>query len=227
MIADIHAPFVDWQFTAKVTQVARKLKIRNLLIAGDFWNYDHLKIYEDAIPPPTWATERAAGKLLMKSWASWFRRVEMLTGNHERRKSKQTGGQEDDEDIFSPLAAVHPHLRSTIYGWCNLQSGEECYRITHPAAYRQAPLSVANELAQKFHCHIVSWHEHHFGISFDRYGRYLIINGGILADYHKFDYVVLDDNIRPTMKQGFVAIKDGYPYLFGVSPFTDWTQLEK
>lgn len=222
IVGDVHVPYCDWQMCERVAQVGRKEKIRNLLVAGDFWDYSHLSLYDDVVQPATWQTERAAGKRLVQTWGDWFTNVRFLTGNHERRRSRRTDGAEDDEDIFSPLAAVAKGIKSTIYGWCELSSGGECYRVSHPAAYRQTPLSVVNELAQKFQCHIIGFHEHLFGITISRYGRYIIVNGGMLGDESKFAYTTLDDNIKPRMKKGFVMVRDGTPTLFGAAPWTDW-----
>lgn len=222
IVGDVHVPYSDWQMCERVVQVGRREKIRNLLVAGDFWDYSHWSMYADAIEPASWQTERAAGKRLAQSWGEWFTDIRFLTGNHERRRSKSTEGAEDDEDIFSPLASVCKNMRSSLYGWCELHSGGETYRVTHPASYRQTPLSVVNELAQKFHTHIIGWHEHMFGMTFSKYGRYLIVNGGSLVDACKLAYVTLDDNIKPTMKKGFCLVKGGYCQLFGEPPYTDW-----
>jgi hypothetical protein len=56
----------------------------------------------------------------------------------------------------------------------------------------------------------------------DRYKKFLLVNGGCLADDEKLAYVMLDDSKSAGMANGFVALRDGYPYLFGDENFTDW-----
>jgi len=224
IVGDVHVPFTDWEFAQRVVRVARKEKITKLLIAGDFWNYDHLSLYENAVVPPTWGQERDSGKRLIQAWGSWFESMDVIMGNHERRKSKRTNGHEDDEDIFSALAAVFPNLKSSIYGWCELISGGVPWRISHPRNYSVNQLSVADAVAQKFCVNTLTFHEHHLAIGYDRYGRHVIANGGCLADPRKLAYVHLDDSRSAGMKIGFAMIRNGSVTLFGKSPYTDWSR---
>jgi hypothetical protein len=222
IVGDVHAPYVSPAYALRVVQVARKNKVKNLLIAGDFWDYSNHSIYDDVVPPASWQTEKAAGKRIIQEWGAWFSRVEFLMGNHERRKEKKLQGHEDDEDIFSPLAAVCKNMHSTNYGWAEVYSGSEKYRITHPKAYSINQLTVADALALKYDCHVISFHEHHLAIGLDRYGRHIIINGGCLVDCGALAYVALDDSKAAAMVNGFVMVKRGTPTLFGPPPFTDW-----
>jgi hypothetical protein len=81
---------------------------------------------------------------------------------------------------------------------------------------------VASDLAQKYQQHIIGFHEHHLGMGWDRYKRYVVISGGCLVDVSKLAYVNLDDNRAAGMINGFVMLRNGTPYLFGPEPFTDW-----
>ncbi len=227
LVGDAHIPYINIEFAERVVIVARKRKIKNLLIAGDFWDYSNYSLYDDVVPQASWQTEKAAGKRVIQEWGKWFTRVEFLMGNHERRKEKRLQGHEDDEDIFSPLAAVCKNIHSTNYGWAEITSGGELYRVTHPKNYSVLSLTVADQLALKYDCHVISFHEHHLAMGLDRYGRHIIVNGGCLVDPTRLSYVALDDSKSAAMVNGFVTIKDGTPDLFGPPPFTDWTQLEK
>lgn len=227
IVGDVHAPYVSPLWAERVVKVARKRRIKNLLIAGDFWDYSNYSIYDDVVPPASWQTEKAAGKRIMKAWGAWFSRVEFLMGNHERRKEKRLQGHEDDEDIFSPLAAVCRNMHSSNYGWADVTSGGEKYRVTHPKNYSVQSLAVADQLALKYDCHIISFHEHHLAKGVDRYGRHIIINGGCLVDPAMLAYVGLDDNKAAAMVNGFVTLRAGVADLYGPHPFTDWGQYDK
>jgi hypothetical protein len=45
-----------------------------------------------------------------------------------------------------------------------------------------------------------------------------------MVDPGKLAYVNLDDSKAAAMKQGFVMLKDGTPYIFGKPPMTDWSK---
>jgi hypothetical protein len=72
----------------------------------------------------------------------------------------------------------------------------------------------------------MSFHEHHVGIGFDRYGRHCIVNGGCIVDDQKLAYVSLDDSKSATMSKGFCTLIGGVPTLYAQEPITDWSQYD-
>ena len=94
--------------------------------------------------------------------------------------------------------------------------------MTHPKNYSRNRLMTAGELANKFQTNIINFHEHHIGKALDRWGRWVIINGGDLADPEKLAYCKLDDNTMPAMSNGITVLQDGCATLLGKKPFTDW-----
>ena len=227
VIGDVHVPFTDYEWAVKVAQVARKhlKKPRRLIIAGDFFNMDAFSTYAHLTNIPTWAQEREAAKGLLHEWLDTFQDVTMLMGNHDRRLQKFTGGAFDETDIFGMVISNPALIRSSNFGYCTLESAGQVYRITHPKNYSINQLNVAEALAQKHSQNIISFHEHHLSIGWDRYKRYLIVNGGSLVDTDKLAYARLDDSKAAGMAKGFVMLKGGTPYLFGEPPFTDWSVI--
>jgi hypothetical protein len=228
IVGDVRIPFTKWEFALRAAEVAkRKLDPpRRLLVAGDWWDFGNYSVFDDIVPPPTWGQERDAGKLLAQVWGETFQEIRFLMGNHERRKERRLDGNQDDEDIFSPLASVVKDIKSSNHGFCYVISGGQKWLITHPKQYSQKPLSVVNDLALKFSCNVVGWHEHHFGITWAKYGPWVVVNGGGLFDDEKFAYVQIDQNTRPKMRRGFVLLKGGVARLYGEAPFTDWSRYE-
>ena len=224
IVGDIHCPFTDYEWAVKVSQVAKKhlKKPRRLIIAGDFFNMDAFSTYAHLTNLPTWAQEREAAKGLLHEWLDAFSEITMIMGNHDRRLQKFTGGAFDETDIIS-LVLSNPNLvKASNFGWCVVESGTQTYRITHPKNYSVNQLNVAEAIALKFGQNVISFHEHHLSIGWDRYKRYLIVNGGSLVDPDKLAYARLDDSKSAGTAKGFVMLKNGTPYLFGEEPFTDW-----
>ena len=227
MIAgDIHVPFCDYDFANLISMVALKQlkKPRRLLIAGDLFNMDTFSTYAHLTNIPTWAEERKAAKGLMDEWLSTFGEIVFLMGNHDRRLQKFTGGAFDETDIISLVISNPARVKASNYGWCTIDTPGGVYRVTHPKNYGINQLTVADALAQKYNQNVISFHEHHLGVGWDRYKRYIVINGGCLVQPEKLAYVALDDSKSAGMARGFVMLRGGTPYLFGEAPFTDWAK---
>lgn len=226
IVGDTHAPFTDYDFAMKVAQVGRKhlRKPRKLRIVGDYWDFSNFSAYAAIITPPTWAQERQAAKDLLKYWLEVFDEIDMTMGNHERRLQKFTMGMFDVSDILSLIYSNPDRVRLSNFGWCTLQANGIKYRLTHPRNYSINQLVVAEQLALKHNTNIISFHEHHLGKGWDRYGNHVIINGGCLVDDKKLAYVALDDSKSDQMKRGFVLVKNGIAEPLGEAPFTDWSK---
>lgn len=223
VIGDIHVPTTDYDFAQLVGAVAKTHKIKKLIIAGDFFNMDIFSSYPQITRVATWEQEKEASKQLIDEWLLWFDSIDILMGNHDRRLQKFTMGHLSDKDVFAHL--LHSDkVNSSNWGWCTLQSGDKLWRITHPKNYSINQLTVADVLASKFQQNIISHHEHHLAKGWDRHKRYVIINNGGLFDEEKMAYVVMDDSKHSGMAKGFTMIKNGYPYVFGEEPFTDWSE---
>lgn len=224
---DVHVPYTDWDYALRLAAVARKelKRPRRLIVAGDFWNYDAYSHYPPVMNVPSWQQEKRAGRAAAKFWAQTFAEIYFLMGNHERRKQKITAGEEDDEDIFSPLASV-ARIKSTCYGWANVTSGGQLWRVTHPKNYSINPLVVASDLANKFDANVMTFHQHHLAIGPDRYCRHTVVDGGCLVDPGKLAYAVLDDSKAAGMARGFVLLRAGIASIFG-DGVTDWSKYDQ
>lgn len=225
VIGDIHAPYTDPVFWQLALQVGKKhlKKPRQCIIGGDWSNQDVFSRYEPTVRPPSWAEEREAMRAQVRDLLGVFDRVYWIMGNHDRRLIKAMGGELDDEDMLAMIVS-NPKFQSTNYGWCTVTSGGKKWRITHPAGYSQLPANYARELAAKHEANVISFHEHHLAQTWDKFGRFVVVNGGCLVDPAKLAYVMLDDNKAPAMQRGFVLLKNGTAHLFGDEPFTDWSR---
>lgn len=222
VVGDVHVPATNYAFACRVSEVAEaELKSpRKLVIAGDFWNFDAWSRFPAVIDPPAWKQERTAARSLIARWRETFDEIDIISGNHDWRRIIANEAAEGAEDLVDLLRS--DGVRWSIFKWCWLTSGGRRWRVTHPRNYSIVNLSVVERLSQKYDCDVLGFHEHHLGISFDRYGRHLIVNGGCLVDSEKLAYVQLDDNASGAMVNGFVMIKGGYPYLYGNDRWTDW-----
>lgn len=221
IVGDVHVPTCDYDFAQLPAAVAKKHKIKNLLVAGDLYNMDHFSAYPKRIDHATWKQEKQAAMQLMSEWVRAFDRVVLLMGNHERRLEKMAEGAYDDSDIFTELLGSGK-VETSDFGWCTIKTKTGLWRPTHPRNYSINQLTVADALASKYQMHIIGHHEHHLAIGWDRYKNFIVINNGGLFDVNKMSYVLLDDSKSAGMAKGFTMLKEGHPYLFGEEPFTNW-----
>ncbi len=219
VVGDVHVPCTDYGFAGMVLVVAKKHGIKRLIIAGDMFNMDTFGFYDAVVNQPSWKDERDAARVLFRDWLEWFDEIYVLMGNHDRRLQKWTAGQLDESDIFGMITSSDK-VRVSNYGYLTVDT----WRITHPKNYSIDFLKVADTLASKYQSNILSFHEHHLGITRDRYNNYTIANGGCLVDPAKLAYVALDDSKSAGMVQGFAMLRNGYVTVFGKSEFTDWSE---
>jgi predicted phosphodiesterase len=224
VVGDVHVPFTDYEYTHLVSKISVKHleSPRQLIIAGDFFNLDLFSDYARLVNGPGWREEKQAAIAVAQEWAGAFDKIFLLTGNHDRRVSRRTEGEMDIMDLAEFLSIPITKLTPSIFGYCTLESNGVSWRITHAREYSINRLTVAGELALKYQTNIVSWHEHHQAIGWDRFGRYCVVNGGSLCKQDSMAYAVIDDSKRPNFNTGFVMIKDGCPTLFGRPPITNW-----
>lgn len=217
VIGDIHVPCTDWHLAGLVVSVARKHKIKRLLIGGDLFNMDAFSLYDVLVEPPSWAQERDAAKALLENYLEWFVEIRMLMGNHERRLQRFTAGAFSEVDLLA-LITTNKNVSLSPYGYCMVDD----WLITHPKNYRQLPLSQANDLSMLNECNVISFHEHHLAKGYSKSGKHIVINGGSLADETKIPYMRLDNRPTPKSKRGFSKLQNGVGDIFGPPPFTDW-----
>lgn len=223
VVGDVHVPCTDYDFASLMPLVAKKQRIKNLLVAGDLYSMDAFSTYPKRIDHATWHQEKAAAIQLMAEWTRAFDRVVLLMGNHERRLEKFAEGAFDAEDVFAELKGSGK-VEASNFGWCTIKTKTGMWRATHQRNYSINQLVVVDQLAHKYQMNIIGHHEHHLAIGWDRYKNYIVINNGGLFDVTKMAYVNMDDSKSSGMAKGFTMLKNGHPHVFGESPFTDWNR---
>lgn len=221
IVGDIHVPATDWQFARLVGAVADKTGISRLLIAGDFFNFDFASVYRLIAPPATWREERDAARILIKDWLESFNEIYIIQGNHDRRITNWSDAELEEDDVWGMISSSSK-IKISKFGWCTINSGGVPWRVTHPKSYGRNQLTVASDLANKHATNLVTFHEHHAGIGWDVYGRYVVANGGSLVDVNKLAYAHLDDSRSAGMKKGFCVLRGGVLSVLSQYPYTNW-----
>jgi hypothetical protein len=150
-------------------------------------------------------------------------------GNHDDFLIKALSEQLGYEDILKLLDSPEG-FKTTNYYYCLVYVGEDLWRITHPRNISVIHSRIAQRLAIKYGCNVVSGHGHLAGITFDEGNRYWAIDGGVGCVPAKLDYASERDTTRPAMCQAAVFImlgEDGISHPYLVTPKTDWKAMKR
>ncbi|GIV82580.1 MAG: hypothetical protein KatS3mg051_1934 [Anaerolineae bacterium] len=221
---DVHLPTTDYELAETMLRVARDLGLKRLLIAGDLINADAFSLYEHVVPPVSFEDEVRVAVRVVSAWCDWFDDILLLMGNHELRVIRRSNGNINATMLGHILNAGHGKLRVSPYSHAIITSGGQVWRVTHQRNYSRITGRLADQLAQKYQCNIISLHQHHVAVQRDTWNRYTVIDGGGLHDDHKMAYVSLVDNNMPTMARGFVLLVHGTGHL--ITPYVGMTDLD-
>lgn len=202
---DFHIPLHDLSLVEKMVSVSMKMNSKQLIIAGDFFNFDAFSWY---ITEKTYfpGEEIDYGEKLLDWMVQWYDLILVLMGNHEKRLYRRKLDKEIDWERVTRMFTKHEDkIIFSKYGYCVL---DDVWRITHPKNYRQIPTRVANELAFRHRQNILNFHGHTLSITHDKSGRYLIADGGGMFDESKIEYRMIEDSTYPAWYRGFWVIDE-------------------
>lgn len=231
VICDLHIPLHDPILINKMIRVAQENDIKQLIIAGDYFNMEEFSSYLPYQPEAALDLERHDGNLIMKTLCRSFDEVDFIWGNHDFRLSKKLGFKKSFDECmrwmlselteeefakirFSELDYMHyfPVSLDSI-SLSNLGSWQRKFRIMHPRNFSSQPLTVGRKLAQKFDCSVITAHSHHCAIGMAPNGRDIVIEGGGFFDKTRTEYIQKSTTHHEWV-QGFTMFKDGIPTLF-------------
>ena len=216
-IGDVHCPFQSTEWIGLACAIGKKhlKRPRKLIIGGDFFDFDIFSTFAALVRSPGWHEEKTAARAVMADFSRVFDEVVMLTGNHERRLTRSTDGELNAQDIADLLSVNIQKVRMSDFAYCHLKSGGADWHISHVKNYGINQLIVLNELANKWQQNILGFHQHHLSLGWDRYKRYLLVEGGTLVRQKGMAYKELEDGKGPEFANGFALIRGGYVDLFG------------
>jgi len=219
--ADYHSPFFS-QFLLEmliaIAQHSRLSPIKTHILDGDLLDQYVFAFWDRRNPQLQWTDELEITRELCKKLFAAFEITYILPGNHTRRLLRLTSFQLTFQNLMDMLKVPLDNVVLSEHDYCILNG---TWRITHPKSFRQASLSVANELAAKHQQNIIMHHGHFTNLGVDKTGHYIIADGGGMFDEKFFDYRMLEDSTYRAWEPGFFVIKNNKPYVFN-ERMTDW-----
>lgn len=228
MIAgDFHLPSCKLGYVQRMCQLAeRHMKgKRHLIIAGDIHNGDKDARYAPLVPPISRAQELNLTRDVLDYLLGYFDEIHMTPGNHMRKRFLELLDGDLNFSQYTQLITSHPsRVHLSPYDIIHLQSGREQWAITHQYQYSKNKLIKANQLAQKYQCNVVTFHQHHTAIGRDEFDHYTIVDCGGFHDQSMMAYVSLVPNTFPRMNNAFIFMRNGTAHLMSHYPtITDWS----
>jgi len=220
---DWHIPFTDWELAGDVIRVGEFLGIKQLLIAGDLFDFEALSFFipEDDEIPTLEVEFDLAGKAI-DELHKWFTSIIMTKGNHERRILAKLSAKLEMSRFQKLFTNLSEDVVFSDYPYCLIDTPTGIWRATHPRNYSQVKLAVATRMADIHSTqNIINHHGHFAGGTLAKDGKRACIDNGCLADPHKVAYKQLNDTTHPEWNQGFGALKHGVWLARTVNPRLD------
>lgn len=214
--ADWHIPVYNEDLVNEMITTAAHEGIENLVIAGDYFNFDSLSRF-DTKDVTKLEVEWREGTSVMREVLKTFNTVYFVRGNHDFRLVRALGfsipfdeamrlvfaglGDDIDRMVFTGLDHmwVVPTSDADRNDW---------FYVCHPEAYSKIPLSTPRALIPKFNSHVVAAHAHHCAVGYGMDGYHVACEAGGLYDQTKITYLTRTTTY-PTWAPGYAWIKDG------------------
>jgi len=213
--SDFHLPYIHIEFTAWMMAVAKKQKIKNCLIAGDFFDQNMYSFFlsEDT---GKWDDEKRSAKQLLKHMLRQFDSITMLLGNHDARILRRLDYLIKYADV---MAMVSRDKRIRVSGYAKATVNGK-WLVVHPKCYSRIAPQKERRLAEKHHLNLIGTHGHLTAAAFDISGQYWTAQIGGNVDYDKVEYVSQQVTDHPRWVKSFVILQKSeitgntYPKLY-------------
>lgn len=210
VISDLHLPYTCYKFVENLRKIAKRHKIKRMLIAGDLIDGDS-RHHKHRVRRASMSEQLAYSRDAVAFFLSFIDEIFVLPGNHDEWLAYDLSGEITINDTMrlvvpdGQLSRVHafPYDRITVH------SGDEAWIIPHQAGAAADPLKVGRELALKFQTNVITPHQHLSAYGWDKYDRYVVMSIGGLHDHSMFDYVQLRTTTMYNMNRGVAVIQNG------------------
>lgn len=200
VISDLHIPYHDVNWIAKCVEIAHRMKITKLIIAGDLLDSKQLGKFADQ-SEHTLEEEIDQAHQLVLWLRSKFEQIDVFPGNHDARFARAIGNQISTSKLLEwacgGAATIHSHHHAYV---------GQTWLVAHPGVYSRVPGRPAEQLAAKFQRSVATAHTHKWAISTDVSGNHWIAEIGACANPRLFGYTHRELRTFPAHQQGALII---------------------
>ena len=217
---DEHAPYHSELWINRKLAIAHKFKVTNNIQIGDTLDFDFIKKH----PLLDGETRKTLDEEFLEAAPSikallYFKKNWLMRGNHEFRVSRYTNSLIQAKHLYRIFGEAKWNTDFIYSDYDKLNIGKK-WLLLHPKSYSQVSTSVSKKMAEKFHMCVINTHGHLVGMTYDRSGKFLVIDLGCMLDKRKIGYINLQTTTHPTWINGFGMLLDGHFWHF--TPETPW-----
>jgi predicted phosphodiesterase len=211
--ADWHIPICDYQYANKFIKDAQRLKMKTLIIGGDFFNFDALSQFDLKQDAPL-ELELTEASFVMQQLLETFKEIYFIWGNHDARLHKALGYKLQFDQamdlVFSGLTKTQrDKIRFSNLDHIYVESGGRDWYICHPQSYARQPLSTTRRISYKERgANIITAHAHHCAVGYAEDGQTVLAEAGGLFDANQTAYL-RRTTTHPRWTQGYGFIIEG------------------
>lgn len=222
VIGDCEIPDHDDEMFSMAIDLAHRFNIKHLIINGDFVALDPFSSW----PKTTHHTLDFSKELeivenTIYTFLRYFKTIDYVTGNHERRLPYKTEGNVNMGFFLRHLEDV----TFSEYSYCFLESGDEEIIVCHQDNFGRNSQSVPAKIAGIELKNILCGHTHRLSFGYHESAKFWTVDGGHCRNPVKTSYKARRINTYPKWNSGFVMIIDGYPYLIDKRGFNFWMNV--
>ena len=230
IISDLEVPDHDPSMIETIIRTGARFGIKRLVIAGDLIAGDQRGI---SSWPSLWAESYEASlqrvltitKTLLKLLHQQFEDIYFISGNHDERIGRSTGGHINIGMLLEGMNVNFSH-----YAYLFIETSRGPVYICHPQNFSKNPVKLGQELYTPIlspsgeKCHIVLGHCHRAESGASPDGLREVHALGCIRDPEKTKYKMLASNKHYKWTQGFLMIREGFFYPL-TKRGTDWRGL--
>lgn len=229
VVSDTHIPFHHSDGMWLMIQIADRLKIKTLIIAGDLIHADIISKYLGVGKQIKLTDELVScGRVLEALTTSVFDRIIVIPGNHDQRIEKMIAGFKESKqgrqaleivagllgvsDVDDAEAVAYRYLnhffsndKVTIHNLPNLILND-IWLIQHPGTVSRISPQNERRMIEKHRKSVIQGHSHLWSIGFDSSGTDIAFNCGHLSRPDKWRYLFEKPTTFPQSVPGFGII---------------------
>lgn len=226
--ADYHIPFVSLKWVNRVVEIGKIEGIKQLLIAGDFFDFDRLSFWakvanaEDMTVPLE--DELALASMVLEELESQYDTIYFVGGNHWSRLLKNITFSVSSRRLLGLVDRANDsrYRLNEYFHWIMI---DDKVRVTHPGKARKMDYTLARDLSSIFPNYwMVVAHRHRVNEGFTPDGRPQL-EIGWMGDTDRMRYVQHVDSTYYRWINGFAIYRNGK--LHNLTEYNyDWTEID-
>jgi len=206
---DFHIPFQSCEMCDYMVDVAKREKIKELIIGGDFLDEKDLYRLPDQSPDQKAYLNEHLGyaERFLDDLSHYFMRIYWLSGDHDERLLKRVDYRINLPRFVRSFTDLQEKGKLIVsdYFHCIVN---DSWRISHPDKATRRATTKPLQLVHKYHMNVICLHGHTGGTEWDEGQKYQAIALGCMTDEEKHWYTQVRDTGYPLWRKQFAILKN-------------------